>query len=397
MSLFKEHGVLVSLAVFIALPFFARSTLLPIGGQSQIYYYLAQVALAVGFLVIAYKSAFNIHWASVALVLFTLPSALAITSEEYLAVRWIGWLLMLGCLGPLFCGKMAAVLHESMWKIVTWGTASISITSFVLFAGGFSLGGRGSFSGIMIHSMILAPITSLAAIHLYQAFLEKPRVLHGVLLIAIMTVMIAAGSRSAALGFGFAAVWLTIGRRGSDKFGLLFVAIAVILILAFYNKISQQDEDLRGFATDILHKGALNTRESLWEARIIEFKSAPLWGIGFGVQQEGVMNLDDKRKRTEPGSSFLAILSMTGVLGAIGWSVLLINFLMVLYSSRKRLSQKSFLTVTSIGLFFGTHLLFEGYIYAVGSPLALMFYAYLGWSYDQIHSTKRPQYIRPKR
>lgn len=54
------------------------------------------------------------------------------------------------------------------------------------------------------------------------------------------------------------------------------------------------------------------SRTKLWDARLEEFKSSPLWGIGFGVTGIG-----DKATsgRAETGSGWLTVLSQTGIIG----------------------------------------------------------------------------------
>lgn len=56
------------------------------------------------------------------------------------------------------------------------------------------------------------------------------------------------------------------------------------------------------------------SRDALWKARLIEFESSPIWGIGFGVTGIGNNAISG---RAETGSGWLTILSQTGIIGFI--------------------------------------------------------------------------------
>ena len=56
------------------------------------------------------------------------------------------------------------------------------------------------------------------------------------------------------------------------------------------------------------------SRTALWNARMEEFKSSPIWGIGFGVTGIGE---EATTGRAETGSGWLTVLSQTGIVGLI--------------------------------------------------------------------------------
>ena len=47
------------------------------------------------------------------------------------------------------------------------------------------------------------------------------------------------------------------------------------------------------------------------------------------------------------------------------------------------------LLIAAVAAFFGIHLAFEGYIYAPGSLIGLLFYAWLGMAWDSVEPGRR--------
>jgi O-antigen ligase len=128
----------------------------------------------------------------------------------------------------------------------------------------------------------------------------------------------------------------------------------------------------------LARKGIENTRTDLWQARLEEFKSSPVFGIGvaMGTGSGSVIEASGSI-RVEPGSSYLAVLAMTGGLGAIaffsamGW--LVYGFITV---QRKMPLKQDILSAA--GIFLAVHGVAEGWILGFGSPLCFLFWLWLG-------------------
>ena len=67
--------------------------------------------------------------------------------------------------------------------------------------------------------------------------------------------------------------------------------------------------------------GTFSSRESLWMARIAEIKSHPLTGVGFCCVDPRLTPVNTQTGVIEPGSSWLAIFSMTGILGFLSFII----------------------------------------------------------------------------
>jgi O-antigen ligase len=110
------------------------------------------------------------------------------------------------------------------------------------------------------------------------------------------------------------------------------------------------------------------SRFTKWENRLLEFESSPFFGIGFSsVNLAAEQNNGDLTGLIEPGSSWLALLSMTGIFGFL-------SFLYLIGSLKSGLVESPYANyLLSYGLFFMIHFIAEGYIFASGNLLFFCF------------------------
>ena len=131
----------------------------------------------------------------------------------------------------------------------------------------------------------------------------------------------------------------------------------------------------------ILSRGTVNTRETLWNDRIREFHSSPIFGVGFASQS----NLLSETKsgelggKIEPGSTYLMVLSMTGVIGMMALLFFFLKPLMSLNFWTRVYSIERYKLAAYI--FFLVHFVAEGYIFSSGSLLACVFWLLVGATY----------------
>ena len=117
--------------------------------------------------------------------------------------------------------------------------------------------------------------------------------------------------------------------------------------------------------------------------RVVEFKNNPVLGVGFvAVDLRSAMAASDadmERGIVETGSSWLCILSMTGLIGAL----LLIPVFFSAY--RTAWNKKTEMSPIILGILtmFSMHMLAEGYVLAGGSFLAFTIWLTVGLAYDQ--------------
>jgi O-antigen ligase len=156
---------------------------------------------------------------------------------------------------------------------------------------------------------------------------------------------------------------------------------------------------------ELQNKGLNNSREELWMARLSEFEASPIFGVGVGMGMvsdrvsdwDGVVVDASGKVNIEPGSSYLAVLSMTGLFGAIG--VLLLLFSVFKKLRRRRTNDhvdSDLFEYLAISGFFVIHMVAEGYIFSEGHQLCLLLWLCLGCLFDIASLSKgRRKHSRP--
>ena len=179
--------------------------------------------------------------------------------------------------------------------------------------------------------------------------------------------------------------------------GFLVVAMAALALIGVsYIQSSRTSgrvgTDLSGgIYSELTTKGTNDTRGHLWSARIEEFASSPAIGVGF--QQQRIYRKDTEEKFLEPGSSYLAVLSMTGTFGAIGFAWLAATVFTSLFTRTSAIPGEYKDLLRGWTAFFAVHLVIEGYIFACGSLLCFLFWLTVGCttSLHQMGRRKRNQ------
>lgn len=293
---------------------------------------------------------------------------------------------MVAMIGPLVYSpsliRFRDKLLESFFKVFM----VIGGLSFVYWLLGIPSLGRGHFSGLMGHSMVLAPVAALGGLYAFYRFIHEPKgkkklLFLGLFVFSTLDVVLAA-SRIALLGFvlGFS-VFLFFNKFRFRKLILLVLAAFAISIVSTMNTNTANMTEENSVETEMLERGLDNTREQLWEDRIMEFKSSPIFGVGFASQDNTIVlqKGEGVGGNVEPGSTYLMILSMTGLLGA---AALFYLFLKPMFSKRfwKRISSSERYKLAAF-VFFAVHFVSEGYIYSSGSLMACVFWVLVGTTY----------------
>lgn len=269
----------------------------------------------------------------------------------------------------------------------------LGINLFVHSSGLLEIG-VGTFSGLMNHSMVLGPIAGLSSFVLFATILsynfsKKHWKIVLMSLFCLLSCLLAA-SRIAVGATSVACIFAIFRyyRNRMSKMVSVFVVLAGLLVATF--------PVWGGFTNFLVEKqrrniemgGAMFTRESKFTARIMEFESSPIYGIGYNVVNPEYDFVEKGNGQIEPGSSWLAVASMTGVIG-------LFIFLGICSRGLKRAwRMKSPYTSSLLGgmlVFFFIHMIAEGYIFAPGSFFAMLFWliiAVIDGIFEQEQKTK---------
>lgn len=121
--------------------------------------------------------------------------------------------------------------------------------------------------------------------------------------------------------------------------------------------------------------GEVNSRNDKLTYRLNEFKSSPIFGVGFcSIDINGGDDYSENEGRIEPGSSHLAVLSMLGLVGFAVYMVILYKA----YSNSKRMSTLRSRFVLACFIAFLVHASVEGYVLSAGGFLAVLFWLIVG-------------------
>lgn len=306
-------------------------------------------------------------------VLFILLTLVCSSSlDTNVSVKFRGYLfrytvfgVMIIAVGSFFCFFAGINLMKSPWS---------DLNDFDTYATN-----GGWFSGLASHSMILGPIAMISSLSFY--FMYQKRSSNWYLLLFFVSAMSAvmAASRSSILGLMIAIVYNLIAGKVNSTLrkrmikilvvsAIITIPIAGVAFKGLINKQENRNEQSEG----------LNSRQGKFDARIDEFKSSPIFGIGFSAVDFSSGDADITTGRVEPGTSHLAVLSM---LGFLGFSV----YLMILYkgyANTRRINTLHSRFVFSCFIAFFVHAWFEGYVLAAGGFMAYLYWLVLGQSID---------------
>lgn len=305
--------------------------------------------------------------------------------------RYLLFVLLLIVVSPLAQSPYLRTLREDMLNLTLWFGAIFSICSFFCYFLGinFMMGLRsdyntaGTFAGLFNQSMMLGPIAGISSVFLaYKAYIShtKPmRNLYVATSLACLAAVFFSASRSALLCtlVGIGVMLLHIMKSGTRflKFIVLILFVAA-LTLPIWGGIL--DGVIQKNEANLAKGSFLTSREEKWNARISEFESSPIIGIGFATV-DPALDVVGLGGTIEPGSSWLAVLSMSGIIGGI-------LFLSVFFSGykacRKMHSDKDAL-LSGLLTLFAVHMIAEGYVFAAGSFLCYLLWLVVGCCFDR--------------
>lgn len=373
---------------------------LPLASLTWVGWDYAWGILAMGCLIVGVlrkDACFSLKWGG-GLLLFLIVAAIGVAVNEPAPVfrSWLRWgylSLVVLLLSPVLRSGMLDVLRRRMCVVVCWSLLlglAVSGLSYVVLA----LAGElpDTFSGVYNHPMTAAFMASLSfCVCMFFFMSRRGRVswqewvaLSGAVLSLLL--VCAGGSRVALLSvivvFAFYAV-IDRHKRVAIAGGVMLTCCMLLFVIP-----GAADEVfkilLRKFSSGVTHESLTWSRDSLWEARWEEFLSSPWVGIGIGNQTVFAEPWDDvdfiiTTGNIEPGSSWLAVLSQTGMVGLIAF--LTYNTQVVL-SALKKQSFFSKVRLPVLFLIIYVALLVqsvtEGYMLSGGSTFCMIFWLMSG-------------------
>ena len=285
-------------------------------------------------------------------------------------------------ISPLLQGDYINKFKANCFK---FSNKLIFVVIFISFTGKISgiysgLDFAEHFGGLTLSSMSIAPLAGVSLLISifqlkYKRLQKKHKWFFGFMVLASILVLILAASRIAIMSAIVAILYL-FTRFYRNKYAKIVKVIFVFGIIsaltfplwesyteALAHKTEQRDEE----------GNLLSSREELWAFRLEEYYESPIIGIGFSNAMYGSINYETGT--VEPGTSWGAVLAMTGTLGVV-------TFVLIVFKAFLGNQKRNSKTGLSIGhilnallIFFMFHWIAEGYILAAGSYL--FFYSWL--------------------
>lgn len=312
--------------------------------------------------------------------------------------------LLLMAYFPVFQSKFSEKIRVKTFLIMLIIIIFTSIGSFIGYflginymevglptysEGGQSINTAGWFGGLTYQSMLLGPICALSLTVLVWIILEKTHSKKEKLLLicaafSCLCCMMLTASRVATIAgiVGALIVLFMKFRRHITKMVRIGTILLVLAWTLYPIYMPYADKVLSKQQKNVESGSMFASRETYWIHRLEEFTECPIFGYGFcGVDTKNYGEYSSTGT-IEPGSSWLAILSMTGILGAGYFLCLFGTTISKLY--RIFCFQHKSWALLHIGIIavFAIHFIAEGYIFSAGGPLCFLFWFFFGCAYS---------------
>lgn len=234
----------------------------------------------------------------------------------------------------------------------------------------------GTFGGITTQSMLLGPISGIAAITCTYFALNRNRKFWILAIMCAGSLLFSASRSSlvATLAGEITLIYFSSSHFGKTAKRIMQVTLLLVITYPLWNgALKGLEAKNKG---DITAGINLDSRGEKWEIRIEEWKDSPIFGTGFcSVSSRDSVAIGGK---IEPGSSWLAILSMTGSIGFI------LFILIFLRAAKTSLSPRrpSGAVLGAILIMLGFHMIAEGHIFSGGSFLCFLVWLSIGCATD---------------
>lgn len=308
--------------------------------------------------------------------------------------RFLLFCIILFLTSPLLESNQLTLFRKNVLFIICVYCIIVSIASFFCYFLGINLmlsryeegyienylDNFGTFSGLTNHSVVLGYVSGVACIVLFYVAMIRKRLYAWFFWVLCFVTIFFSASRSALIACIGATLFQVFSFSNVKKSSnaILIICFIIITISPYFGFVSQRIVDKQKARTEMMD-GLLDSRTEKFQSRWKEFKKSPIYGIGFAsVDPNGDDNYDIETGHVEPGNSWLAVLSMTGILGGIPM------FIICLRTNRRIRKSNSANKVLYYGLtvYLFLHMMSEGYLFSAGSPLCIFAWLVLGCAYS---------------
>lgn len=248
--------------------------------------------------------------------------------------RFIAFAIALMCFSPLIANQRLQYLRRLIWSGMIAVMGVMVVVSFFIWLlsnlweevipyGKIYYFG---FRGVFDYGMTLSPVAGIISIVAFDRLFSGHESRRGktglfVLTIIALIMTLAAGSRIAVVGLAVALCCIVIFNRGvigrwlkSIRIVAVMLAIASLFAVLLPEAVSVIQ---RKNSVGNEHNSVFYSRQHLWTARMDEFLSSPLTGIGYANEIQQLPESPASLNTIEPGSSWLSVMSYGGILAGL--------------------------------------------------------------------------------
>lgn len=372
------------LSFFTVLLFFVQNSFLQIEIGNFYYVGMGIILFTLLGLDLFQGKSFSIEPLVVGIALAALLSILFNNIPAYFksSQRFIIFFLLILLLSPMLKSSTLSLYRNQLFYfIVRFVFIAVCISALGLLIKFPLFFGRSGFMGLFNHSMFMGPMAAVATIYsIYLVGIKDKgikKIWYILMTFLCFLAMIGAGSRGALAGgiIGILFFMYKINSKGIFSYIKKIFFMIILLIVTLPLWIVQAEFMVNKMIYAEVQGSVTATRDELWEQRIKEFQSSKLFGIGFASVSED-SKFDKETGTIEPGSSWLVVFSMTGLLGGVGMILLFMKKQVKLLG--KKIEKEQGALFGGIFLFFIFHMFVEGYIYSAGSGLFFFVWMLLG-------------------
>lgn len=313
--------------------------------------------------------------------------------------RYGAFILLLVCVSPLVDSEFAKSFRLKTLKATLFLCCIISIICFFCYFLGVNLrrtayfegsdffitNTAGLFGGICRQSMELAPISGIAVLFLTYVAMITGKWQYWLLTFMAFGSLLFAASRSSLIAT-ICGELIFFQFYSYEKNMLIRRAVPILFIAVLLYPVwgGAMDGINAKNGTDISEGINIKSREQKWIIRMEEFYDSPIWGIGF-VSVSNKDRYDHIGGIIEPGSSWLAVLSMTGIVGFFLFCNL---FYRGLKSTVLRERGPDSSLLGALLVFVGIHMIAEGHIFSAGAFLCFLVWLIIGCASDYVSDSQ---------
>lgn len=299
--------------------------------------------------------------------------------------RLVAFIFVAALTGPFLRTRQLHLFKWQLLKSINFLIVILTLISFVglILNSPLVYLGRGGFTGFFNHSMMMGPMAAISMLNCIHwgsnSIKKKWWTLYYILAVISFVTCVSAGSRAALLAGVLASLYFYYVKYQSNlKRYLKIILISISIGVLAFPLWEEYTVSIIGKMEYAEERGDIAvTRTHLWKRRLAEINSSPIFGIGFSNDSsKSIKDLYISEGQIEPGSSWLVVLAMTGLLGFIPFSILIISSFYFTYKNKNYHSDLPYLS--SLIVFFAIHMLAEGYILSAGSGLFFYMWLLLG-------------------